>query len=141
MWKAEFTKSAQATPEALWERWTDVVNWPEQDASLEFASINGPFAVGNVITLKPKGSPIVKVQLIEVSRLISFSSNGQLPLTKLQFDHKAKPVAGGIEFTQSVTMTGPLAGLFSRMMGRKMAENLDARMTKLVQLLESKKTN
>ena len=138
MWKAEFTKSAQATPEALWERWTDVANWPEQDESLQSASINGPFAVGSIITLKPKGSPTVKVQLIEVTKLKSFSSTGQLPLAKLQFDHKAKPDGAKIEFTQSVTMTGPLSGLFSKMMGKKMAENLEARMAKLAKLLDSK---
>jgi Polyketide cyclase / dehydrase and lipid transport len=138
MWKAEFTKNAQATPEALWERWTDVANWPQQDESLQSASINGPFAVGSIITLKPKGSPTVNVQLIEVTSLKSFSSTGQLPLAKLQFDHKAKSDAGKIEFTQSVTMSGPLSSLFSRLMGKKMAENLEARMTKLAALLDSK---
>jgi hypothetical protein len=138
MWKAEFTKSAQATPEALWERWADVSNWPEQDDSLQSASINGPFAVGSVITLKPKGSPTVKVQLIEVTKLKSFSSTGQLPLAKLQFDHKVKSDAGKIEFTQSVTISGPLAWLFSRLMGNTMSTNLEARMTKLAKLLDSK---
>lgn len=138
MWKAEFTKSAQATPEALWERWTDVANWPEQDESLQSSSINGPFVVGSIITLKPKGSPTVKVQLIEVTPLKTFSSTGQLPLAKLQFDHKAKLDGVKLEFAQSVTMTGPLSGLFSKLMGAKMAENLEARMTKLVKLLNSK---
>jgi len=138
MWKAEFTKSAQATPQALWERWTDVANWPQQDESLQSAGINGPFAVGSIITLKPKGSPTVKVQLIEVTPLKSFSSTGSLPLAKLQFDHKARAEGGKIEFTQSVTMTGPLSGLFSRLMGGKMAENLEARMAKLAKLLNSK---
>ena len=138
MWKAEFTKSAQAAPEALWERWTEVANWPEQDESLQSASINGPFTVGSIITLKPKGSPTVKVQLIQVTKLKSFSSTGQLPLAKLQFDHKAKSDGAKIEFTQSVTLTGPLSGLFSKLMGSKMAENLEARMTKLAKLLNSR---
>lgn len=138
MWKSEFTKNAQSTPEALWKRWTDVSNWPEQDASLESASINGPFAVGSVITLKPKGSPTVKVKLIEVTPLKSFSSTGSLPLAKLQFDHKAKSEGGKIEFTQSVTISGPLSGLFSKLMGKTMATNLEARMTKLAKLLDSK---
>jgi Polyketide cyclase / dehydrase and lipid transport len=138
MWKAEFTRNVQATPEALWERWTDVANWPEQDESLQSASINGPFVVGSIITLKPKGSPTVKVQLIEVTKLKSFSSTGQLPLAKLQFDHKAKSDGGKIEFTQSVTMSGPLSGLFSKLMGKTMATNLEARMTKLATLLDSR---
>lgn len=83
MWKSEHTQTAKATPEALWKRWTDVANWSEQDASLESASINGPFAVGSIITLKPKGSPTVKVKLIEVTPFKSFSSTGSLPLAKL----------------------------------------------------------
>jgi hypothetical protein len=138
MWKSEHTQTAKATPEALWKRWTDVANWPEQDASLESASINGPFVVGSIITLKPKGSPTVKVKLIEVTPLKSFSSTGSLPLAKLQFDHRANTTSNGIEFTQSVTISGPLAGLFSNMMGKTMAENLKARMIRLSQLLVSK---
>jgi hypothetical protein len=137
MWKSEHTQTAIATPEALWKRWTDVANWPEQDSSLESAGINGPFAVGSVITLKPKGSPTVKVKLIEVTPLQSFSSTGSLPLAKLQFDHKANTTTQGIEFTQSVTISGPLAGLFSNLMGKTMGQNLKARMVKLAALLES----
>lgn len=48
MWQASHTETAQASPEAIWQRWTDVVHWPEQDVSLVSAEISGPFAVGSV---------------------------------------------------------------------------------------------
>lgn len=138
MWKATNTETAKSTPAKVWSFWTDVADWPAQDHSLESASIAGDFEVGDVITMKPKGSPKVRVKLIEVTRGKSFSSVGKLPLAKLQFDHLVTTNAGkGITFTQSVTISGPLSGLFSKLMGQKMAENLTARMKNLVKVLES----
>ncbi len=137
MWRSSNTQTAKSSLEALWQHWTDVANWPQQDASLESASINGDFQVGSIITLKPKGSPTVKVRLIEVKPCTSFSTIGKLPLTKLQFYHYAAPTSAGIEFTQSVTMTGPLSGLFSLLFGKKMTDNLKARMSKLAELLNA----
>lgn len=136
MWKASNTEVAKSTPTKLWSYWTNVASWPEQDMSLESASIHGDFAAGSVIALKPKSSPKVKVTLIEVTNNQSFSSVGKLPLAKLQFDHRVKTAPKGIAFTQSVTISGPLSGLFSKVMGNKMAENLTARMKNLVKALE-----
>lgn len=137
MWKASNTEIAKSNPEALWKYWSDVENWPKQDASLKEASINGPFKVGSTISLKPKGSPKVKVTIIETTPNKSFSSVGKLPLAKLKFDHAAKSMAGGVKFTQSVTISGPFTKLYAALMGKKMTKNLKARMTKLVELLET----
>lgn len=132
MWKASHTETVAATAAAIWMHWTDVARWPLQDDGLESASINGPFEVGSLITMKPKGSPTVAVKLVKVTPNQSFASVGGLPLTTLRFEHLLEPGDDGtIQFTQSVTMDGPLAWLFSRLMGPMMARGLEKRMRKL----------
>ncbi len=135
MWTASHSETVRAQAREIWQRWTEVTRWPEQDASLVSASINGPFAVGSVITLKPKGSPAVTVTLVELTPNVSFSSVGKLPLAQLRFDHTIDEMKDGVRFTQSVSMTGPLAWLWSGLMGSTMAANLTARMQRLAQLV------
>ena len=134
MWTTSHTETARSKPEVIWARWTDVVRWPEQDASITSAAIDGLFVVGSQITLQPKGSPKVTVKLIEVTPNRSFSSVGALPLASLRFDHRVEPTNDGVSFTQSITITGPLAWLWGGLMGGTMASNLKKRMMKLAEL-------
>jgi hypothetical protein len=97
----------------------------------------GPFRVGSKITIKPKGSPAVKVVLKRVDVNRGFESVGKLPLAKLQFIHEVSTEGKQTKFTQSVIISGPLAGLFSRMMGKKMEQNLKARMKKMATMLQT----
>lgn len=136
MWKSSNTETVDEPAAAIWQKWTEVAKWPEQDASLVSASINGPFVVGSTITLKPKGSPSVKVTLVEVTPNKSFASVGKMPGAKLHFVHDILLSDTGTSFTQSVSMDGPLASLWAAMMGKKMASNLKARMVKMAQLIK-----
>lgn len=136
MWKISNTETTKASPEAIYKMWTNVASWPKQDSSISSASIDGPFKVGSKITLKPKGSPTVKVTIKQVSPNQGFTSQGKLPLAKLQFIHTIQPDGKHTKFTQSVVISGPLTGLFSRLMGKNMQKNLKARMKKMVELLQ-----
>lgn len=137
MWKASNTEKTKASAQAVWQAWEKVSSWPDQDKSINAATINGPFAVGGIITIKPKGSPKVKVVLKRVEPNKGFMSEGKLPLTKMQFIHEISSNNGSTSFTQSVVMDGPLAGLFSALMGKKMEQNLVARMKNMKELLEA----
>jgi len=136
MWKASNTETVTGSAKDVWKKWSEVGKWPEQDDSLVSSSINGPFEVGNIITLKPKGSPTVKVVLVQVKPNDSFASEGKLPLTKLKFVHQIKTSGKKVSFTQSVIMDGALAGLFSKLMGKKMEQNLINRMEKMAEMIE-----
>lgn len=138
MWNTTHTEFVRATAQDVWQRWINVSKWPEQDASLKSAELIGPFEVGNTIVMQPAGSPTVQVRLVEVTPNASFSSVGSLPLATLRFDHRIEPAQGGVQFTQSVTIDGSLAWLWSRMMGKTMASNLEKRMKTLAQLIETK---
>ncbi len=136
MWKISNTEKTLASPSSVWKLWEEVTNWPKQDSSITSASINGPFKVGSVITLKPKKSPPVKVRIKKLEKNHNFSTEGKLPLTKLEFIHEVKTDGKQTQFTQSVVMSGSLAWLFSRIMGKSVKKNLVARMQKMAKLLQ-----
>lgn len=137
MWQTSNTLTVKATPAAVWQTWEEVSKWPKQDLSLTSASINGPFQIGSQITMKPKGSPTVKVIIKQIAVNKGFTSEGKLPLTSLQFIHKIEPDGNQTKFTQTIVMDGPLSGLFSKILGKKMESNLKMRMQKTVEMLQS----
>jgi hypothetical protein len=136
MWKTSNTETVTASPSEVWKLWQNVTAWPKQDSSITSASIDGPFAVGSKITLKPKGSPTVKVVIKKMEVNKGYTTEGKLPLAKLQFVHQITTKGKQTSFTQSVIISGPLSGLFARMMGKSMSKNLNARMKTMATMLQ-----
>jgi len=119
MWKTEATQLVRASAAAVWKVWSDVEHWSEWDDQVEWSKLDGPFAAGTRGKLKPKGGPATKFELLEVRPQQSFCDRSFLPLTHLDFAHRLEPVEGGVRITHTVTFSGPLSFLFSRIVGRE----------------------
>jgi hypothetical protein len=46
MWSAEHSVETSASPEAIWRLWADVPGWPEWNADLARAELEGEFQAG-----------------------------------------------------------------------------------------------
>lgn len=57
------TIKTTASPAAIWHIWQDVAHWNTWDHGIEYSTLDGPFAEGTTGTLKPKGGPLVSLQL------------------------------------------------------------------------------
>lgn len=133
----EHTVETTATPEAIWHIWEDVTNWNTWDAGLEFSTLNGPFKTGTPGTLKPKGGPLFHTKLTGVEPLKSFSDEAKLPFfTRIIVKHSLKPLSGKTLVTHRIEMKGPLAFLFSYLIGRDMKKNLSHEMLAMVKKAE-----
>ena len=53
-WSTEHSVETSASPEAIWQLWTDVPKWPEWNADLARAELVGPFAAGSTIRMTSK---------------------------------------------------------------------------------------
>jgi hypothetical protein len=137
MWKTEHTTQTAATPTQLWAYYAEPHRWPEWDHEVVSASINGPFAAGNTGTLKPASGPKAKMHFTEVTPERSFTDVTPLPLATMAFEHVIEPTDAGCRFTHRVTITGPLSGLFGRLIGRRIAAELPTAMRKLASLAET----
>ena len=131
------TVQISAPSKAIYELYSAVSNWPAWDPEVERASISGPFARGTVGTLKPKGGPESKIELIEVSSGKSFKVRCRLPLCEMTFDHALTGTASLTTATHSVSFTGPLAPVFGFLIGRGIKNTLPATLNGLKRAAET----
>jgi hypothetical protein len=66
MWQYEYRAEASVAADVVWKLWADVEGWVSWDTSLAKADIDGPFAVGAVISMTPVDDDVVRVRIAEV---------------------------------------------------------------------------
>src|SRR5262245_47339164 len=117
------TLETSASPERVWRLWSDVGTWPAWNPDVEAVSIDGPFAAGATGTMTTKAGGTHAIKLTEVQSGRSFRlETSPAPLSTFTFRCEIQPATGGSSISQSVSMRGPLGGLYSAMMGSRIAE-------------------
>jgi uncharacterized protein YndB with AHSA1/START domain len=141
MWKWNFEAKAKtsASPERIWETWTDVEHWPNWDHGLEWSSIKGPFATGTKVQLKPKKGPKVTGVILEVIPLESFTDVTHMPFTKVFFHHRLIKEGESWILCHGIEIRGVLTPLLSRTMGRQIAREMPEALHALINLAEGTK--
>ncbi len=121
---------------AIWQIWQDVSNWPTWDHGIESSSINGPFAVGTIGKLKPKGGPEVTTMLTSVQPNKSFVDEAKLFYARIIVSHFLTKSGNKTLVTHQIEMKGPLAFFFAFVIGRNMKKNLPTEMLALIKKAE-----
>jgi hypothetical protein len=136
MWTTQATATCKATPEAVWTLW-NTENWTKWDRAVEWVRLDGPFQAGTRGEMKPKGGPKTKFTVLRVDPHHGFTDRSHLPFTHLDFEHDVERVGHGmVKITHTVTFSGPLAFLFSRVIGKSIKEGLPDAVKTLAQLAE-----
>ena len=112
-----------APAEAIWRRWTTVDFWPEDDPDCRWARVDGAFVVGAKGKVKT-GGPAARFTVTQLERNHAMCFEIRLPGATMSFPHTAESVEQGIRLTHGLTITGPLAPLWSRLVGRGVAAGL-----------------
>lgn len=136
MWTFEHTETTSASPGRLWDRYADPATWPEWDHEIAVVTTQGPMAVGTRGRLKPVKGPATSFVFTEVSPGVGFTDVSRLPLARLTFAHTVEPTSTGSSFTHRVTIHGPLAWVFARVIGRSVVAGLPTAMQTLARLAE-----
>lgn len=138
MWEIRAEAVSKASAKKIWDIWTDVSAWPVWDHELQWAKLNGPFAVGTRATLKPKGffASGFEITSAEVERRMSDET--KMPFTKVVFDHFLIPEEGKVRIVHHVRVSGLLAPLLYCTMRLKLAKGLPIAIKALANLAESK---
>src|SRR3954463_10000377 len=122
---ATATVLSSAAPSAFFDRWTDMASWPDCSVYRGWVRPAGAFAEGATGQLKPKGGP--KVRFV-VERLVpgeGFDDVSMLVGARLTFSHRVTAqLLGGCRVDVTVSMTGPLAPLWRRVIGKGIAASL-----------------
>lgn len=129
MWTSTYTTVTRAvTKEQLWKLFADVNNWHTWDEGIEYARMDGNFAKGNQFLLRPKGGPDVKITLVETEENRAFTDLTRFPLAKMYGQHVFEETPDGLKMTTTMTVTGPLAFLWVKLVAKKIANGLPSDM-------------
>lgn len=138
MWTNKVSIKTNAAKTGIWKLWTDVENWKTWDNQVVDSSLDGDFILGQTGELTPKGGPKGKFELVEVTKNKSFISRSKLPLAKMDFIHSMEEKNGEIIITHKIQISGFSTFLFSRVIGKKIIQELPKALEELVKLAEKK---
>ena len=131
--------TSTADPAAFFARWADMATWPEWNTDTDWVRLDGPFAAGATGVLKPKGGPRVKFVIETLVDGREFVDVSRLPGARLTFRHVVSPHPnGGCEIDVTISMSGPLRGLWTRVLGGGFRSSAQRDLDRLVTVAEAR---
>ena len=134
----ERSLETSAPPERVWRIWSDTTTWPHWNPDVTAISLEGPFTTGTTGSMTTKAGGTHKIQLQDVQDGRGFTLvTSPAPLSTFAFRCEVAPAGSGSRISQAVSMSGPLGGIYSAMMGNRIADGFTAILDGLKQRAES----
>ena len=139
MWTKTHSKFyPNVSPEAIWEIWTDINNWPSWHDDLDYCKLDGDFKVGNHFMLKLKGAPAVKIMLTKINEGQNFTDCTNFFGAKMYDTHSMELKDGGVLLSNKLVVIGPLKWLWIKLVAQSVANTVSDEMDALVYLAQEK---
>ena len=117
----------------VWERWVDVSTWPEDDPDTKAATLEAAPAVGVRGRVVPKGGPSSTIVITRCDPLQAFYLRTPLPLATMSFEHDLETLdTGMVRMTHRLVFSGPMRGVFRRLIGTRIAAGFPQVMQSIV---------
>jgi hypothetical protein len=108
MWTTEHSIETSATPEAIWQLWSDVRTWKSWNADVERVDISGEFAAGSTIKMTPIADEPIELLITEASRPNVFVDQAEFPGLIIRTIHRVGTAGGGrSRVTYRMEISGP----------------------------------
>lgn len=133
MWSSSYTQKVTGiSVQRIWDVYSDVENWPSWQDDVDYAHLGGPFETGGVIRFKPKGGPKVRIELNEVEAPSRFVDITRFPLARMVDVHEFVESDGGVAIRNTMSVDGPLAWVWRKLMAEGVASSLPEQTSRLV---------
>jgi len=129
------TLSTELSPAVIWAIWTAVDRWPTWDSELKSARLDGEFCLGATGQLTPNRGPALRFEISALELDKSYTFTTRLLLCRLHV-RRFLTFDDELRFTHEVSFEGPLAFLFSWLLGRQFRRVLPDVMRSLLQIAE-----
>lgn len=130
--------TAAVDPAVVWERWTDPEHWASDNPWIVRARLNGPVAKGatGLVRLSSRGRWPFKITEADRAKM-RFTTESKLPLAVMELEYTLERPELDADadpsldvdpdarlLTHRVVLRGPLAKLWDRLLGKRIAELL-----------------
>ena len=119
MFEAAHSERVEAEPEAVWRLWSDPGRWREWNEQIQRAELDGELRVGAEARIKFRRGGTVRFTVVELEPGRVLVDEARFPGARLGHEHRLAHQRGGVEVTHRLYVTGPLAGFWALMLGRK----------------------
>jgi hypothetical protein len=134
MWSKTYSKKVKGlTAEQVWQVWTDINQWHTWQSDIEYAKLDGKFKVGSSFLLKPKGSPAVRITLIEVEQNRKFTDLTQFPGAKMYGCHEFIVHEDELEIKTTMRIEGLLSFLWRKIVAENVANGMRQQTENLIE--------
>lgn len=134
MWSKSYSKTIEGLDaNRLWDVWTDVNQWHSWQDDIEYAKLDGEFRAGSVFHFKPKGGPVLKIELTEVKPNSAFVDLTRLPLAKMYDSHELIRCGNQLEIKTTIRIEGPLSFLWRKLVAEHVAKGMEEQTEKLIE--------
>ena len=132
MWQHRYEETTTLTCEELWPGLADVARWPEVDRNIEYLTIDGDPDPGVRFVLKPRGGPRLVFVIGEFEAPTRYADVCRMPFGTMRTRHTLVPTGQGTTIRVEIEITGPLAPVWGRLVGRRHASGLPAQTARFV---------
>jgi uncharacterized protein YndB with AHSA1/START domain len=137
MWTHEDSVETTAAPERIWQLWSDVASWPRWNGDIEQIEIDGPFAAGSTITMKPAGQEPVALVLTEAAADRVFIDEARIDGAVIRTTHELAALGGGrLRVVYRMEISGPTADQLGPQLGPMITADFPETLTALVTLAQ-----
>lgn len=127
-WETTSTHEGAASPAEAWEKaYADAGAWPQWNAELKSAKLDGPLRLGATAKIVFKTGLRLRFKVVEFEDGRLFTDESRLPGARMGHRHLVEPAPnGGSRLTNTIYIEGPLAGLWRRVLGPRATKALPA---------------
>jgi hypothetical protein len=134
MWSRTHSQTVRGLKaEQVWHVWTDVSRWHTWQPDIEYARLDGAFAVGNTFVLKPKGGPRVNIEIIVADPSCRFTDLTRFPGARMYGNHEFLVRGDELEIRTTMSIEGPLAFLWRKIVAEGVAKGMAVQTERLLE--------
>jgi hypothetical protein len=126
-----------ASAASVYSLYADPGDWPTWDPAVIEVSLPAGLRTGSTGWLRARGGPRARIRILEARAAQSFTVASQMPGCRMIFGHTLVAVVGGVRATHTLSFEGPLAFVFRRLLGTRIAGTLPAALHGLKHMSET----
>lgn len=134
-WETQSELAAAVAPSAVWTRaYVDAAAWPHWNREIRSARLDGPLALGATARILFRTGLRLRFRVVEFEEGRLFTDEARLLGARMGHRHLVEPDGEGSRLVNTISIEGPLAGLWRRILGPAAARALPDAQRAVVEL-------